>query len=189
MPPSRPYWKGYLKLSLVSCPIALYTAISSAERVAFRQIDKKTGNRLRQQLVVAARRHRQGPAHLHAATTCISWIGWCWRACIAATGWRGVSSICRRTTHRVSSARGRPARSKSRRSKTSKRNSSSRRSSSRRSSARGSMAAARWCSASPRRPPAERREAKDPVNAQAALGGQPRRRPHRRLRPRRLGQL
>ena len=49
--PSRPYWKGYLKLSLVSCPIALYTATSSAERVAFRQINKKTGNRLRQQLV------------------------------------------------------------------------------------------------------------------------------------------
>jgi DNA end-binding protein Ku len=51
MPPPRPYWKGYLKLSLVSCPIALYTATSSGERVAFRQINKKTGNRLRQQLV------------------------------------------------------------------------------------------------------------------------------------------
>ena len=51
MAPPRPYWKGYLKLSLVSCPIALYTATSSAERVAFRQINKKTGNRLRQQLV------------------------------------------------------------------------------------------------------------------------------------------
>jgi DNA end-binding protein Ku len=51
MAPPRPYWKGYLKLSLVSCPIALYTATSSAERVAFRQINKKTGNRLRQQLI------------------------------------------------------------------------------------------------------------------------------------------
>jgi DNA end-binding protein Ku len=47
----RPYWKGYLKLSLVSCPIALHTATSSGERVSFRQINKKTGNRLRQQLV------------------------------------------------------------------------------------------------------------------------------------------
>jgi DNA end-binding protein Ku len=47
----RPYWKGYLKLSLVSCPIALYTATTTSERVAFRQINKKTGNRLRQQLV------------------------------------------------------------------------------------------------------------------------------------------
>ena len=51
MAPPRPYWKGYLKLSLVSCPIALYTATSSGERVAFRQINKKTGHRLRQQLV------------------------------------------------------------------------------------------------------------------------------------------
>jgi DNA end-binding protein Ku len=48
---ARPYWKGYLKLSLVSCPIALYTATSSTERVSFRQINNKTGNRLRQQLV------------------------------------------------------------------------------------------------------------------------------------------
>jgi DNA end-binding protein Ku len=49
--PARPYWKGYLKLSLVACPIALYPASSSSERVSFRQINKKTGNRLRQQLV------------------------------------------------------------------------------------------------------------------------------------------
>src|SRR5271165_3865486 len=51
VPTVRPYWKGYLKLALVSCPIALYTASSSSERVAFRQLNKKTGNRLRQQLV------------------------------------------------------------------------------------------------------------------------------------------
>jgi len=51
VPPARPYWKGYLKLALVSYPIALYSATSSSERVAFRQISKKTGNRLRQQLV------------------------------------------------------------------------------------------------------------------------------------------
>src|SRR5436190_927696 len=47
----RAYWKGYLKLSLVSCPIALSPAASSSERISFRQINKKTGNRLRQQLV------------------------------------------------------------------------------------------------------------------------------------------
>ena len=51
MPAVRPYWKGYIKLALVSCPIGLGTASSSGERVAFRQINKKTGNRLRQQLV------------------------------------------------------------------------------------------------------------------------------------------
>jgi DNA end-binding protein Ku len=47
----RPNWKGYLKLSLVSCPIALYPAASASERVSFPQINKQTGNRLRQQLV------------------------------------------------------------------------------------------------------------------------------------------
>ena len=47
----RPYWKGYLKLALVSCPIALHAACSSAERIALRQINKATGNRLRQQLI------------------------------------------------------------------------------------------------------------------------------------------
>jgi DNA end-binding protein Ku len=47
----RAYWKGYLKLSLVSCPIALYPAASSAERVSFNRINKKTGNRLKQQNV------------------------------------------------------------------------------------------------------------------------------------------
>jgi DNA end-binding protein Ku len=38
----RPYWK-------TSCPIALHR--STAERIAFRQINKATGNRLRQQLI------------------------------------------------------------------------------------------------------------------------------------------
>src|SRR5271170_4285551 len=51
MAPARAFWKGYLKLSLASCPIALYTGTSATERVSFRQINKKTGNRLRQQLV------------------------------------------------------------------------------------------------------------------------------------------
>jgi DNA end-binding protein Ku len=47
----RPYWKGYLKLALVSCPIALHAACSTAERIALRQVNKATGNRLRQQLI------------------------------------------------------------------------------------------------------------------------------------------
>ncbi len=51
MAPARAFWKGYLKLSLVSCPIALYAGTSATERVSFRQINKKTGNRLRQQLI------------------------------------------------------------------------------------------------------------------------------------------
>jgi len=49
----RAYWKGYLKLSLVSCPIALYPATSSSERDPFNRINKKTGHRLKQQQVDA----------------------------------------------------------------------------------------------------------------------------------------
>jgi DNA end-binding protein Ku len=48
---ARAYWKGYLKLSLVSCSIGVNPATTSTERVSFRQINKQTGNRLRQQLV------------------------------------------------------------------------------------------------------------------------------------------
>jgi DNA end-binding protein Ku len=51
VPVSRAYWKGYLKLSFVSCPIALYPAISAAERLAFRQVNRRTGHRLRHKLV------------------------------------------------------------------------------------------------------------------------------------------
>ena len=47
----RAHWKGYLKLSLVSCPISLYPAIAASERISFRQVNRETGNRLRQQLV------------------------------------------------------------------------------------------------------------------------------------------
>jgi DNA end-binding protein Ku len=47
----RPYWKGYLRLALVSCPIELHAACSSAQRISFRQINRNTGNRLRQQLI------------------------------------------------------------------------------------------------------------------------------------------
>jgi DNA end-binding protein Ku len=43
----RAYWKGYLKLSLVSCPIALFPATSEREKVSFHQINKKTGNRIK----------------------------------------------------------------------------------------------------------------------------------------------
>src|SRR3954452_7217756 len=50
----RAHWKGFLKLSLVACPVALYPAISAAERISFRQVNKETGNRLRQQLVDTA---------------------------------------------------------------------------------------------------------------------------------------
>jgi DNA end-binding protein Ku len=47
----RPYWKGFLRLSLVTCPVELYPATSLAEKTHFHQINRKTGHRLRQQMV------------------------------------------------------------------------------------------------------------------------------------------
>ena len=47
VPAFRPYWNGYLKLSFVSCPVALYPAASAAEKVSFRQVNRLTGHRLR----------------------------------------------------------------------------------------------------------------------------------------------
>jgi len=43
----RAYWKGFLRLSLVSCPIQLFPATSEREKVSFNQINKETGNRIR----------------------------------------------------------------------------------------------------------------------------------------------
>ncbi len=47
----RPNWKGFLKLSLVSCSVAMYTATSTSQRVRFNIINKKTGNRIRNEVV------------------------------------------------------------------------------------------------------------------------------------------
>ncbi|MGA3309937.1 MAG: Ku protein [Xanthobacteraceae bacterium] len=49
----RPYWKGYMRLSLVSCPIALYPATSEREKISFHQLNRKTGNRIRYRKVDA----------------------------------------------------------------------------------------------------------------------------------------
>jgi DNA end-binding protein Ku len=53
----RAYWKGYLKLSLVSCPIALYPATSEREKISFHQINKQTGHRIRYRKVDAETGH------------------------------------------------------------------------------------------------------------------------------------
>jgi DNA end-binding protein Ku len=50
---ARAYWKGSLKLSLVSCPVLLYPASTSADKTHFHMINKETGNRLKQQMVDA----------------------------------------------------------------------------------------------------------------------------------------
>ncbi len=44
---TRPTWQGYLRLSLVSCPVALYTATASTSDVRFNMLSKETGNRIR----------------------------------------------------------------------------------------------------------------------------------------------
>ena len=49
----RANWKGRLKLSLVSCAVALYPATSLSERIRFNIIDRKTGNRVHNQVVDA----------------------------------------------------------------------------------------------------------------------------------------
>src|SRR3989441_13144524 len=43
----RAYWKGYLKLSLVSCPISLFPATTEREKISFHQLHKQTGNRIK----------------------------------------------------------------------------------------------------------------------------------------------
>jgi DNA end-binding protein Ku len=47
----RPNWKGYLKLSLVSCSVALYSATTTSDRIRFNIINRKTGNRVRNLVV------------------------------------------------------------------------------------------------------------------------------------------
>src|SRR3954447_23111568 len=47
----RAYWKGSLKLSLVSCPVVLYPAATSVEKTRFHMINRETGNRLKQQMI------------------------------------------------------------------------------------------------------------------------------------------
>ena len=44
---ARPYWKGHLRLSLVSCPIQLFPATGEREKISFHQINKATGHRIR----------------------------------------------------------------------------------------------------------------------------------------------
>jgi DNA end-binding protein Ku len=50
--PARPYWTGFLKLSLVTIAVRLYTATTERDRVRFHQIHEPSGERVKQQLVV-----------------------------------------------------------------------------------------------------------------------------------------
>src|SRR5882757_3539393 len=53
----RPTWEGHLRLSLVTCPVALYTATERAADVHFNLINPKTNNRIRMQTVDAVTGH------------------------------------------------------------------------------------------------------------------------------------
>lgn len=48
---ARPVWQGHLRLSLVSCPVKLFNATTSADRISFHVLNRATHNRLRQQMV------------------------------------------------------------------------------------------------------------------------------------------
>jgi DNA end-binding protein Ku len=47
--PAGGFWKGYLKLSLVTCPVAMQTAVSDAGRLRLHTINRATGNRVQRQ--------------------------------------------------------------------------------------------------------------------------------------------
>lgn len=49
----RPYWKGYLKLSLVTCAVTLTPATTQGEKVRFHTINRKTGERIHTQYIDA----------------------------------------------------------------------------------------------------------------------------------------
>lgn len=52
--PSRPYWKGHMRLSLVSFAVALYPVVASSGRIAFHQLQRGTGCRIREKKVCGA---------------------------------------------------------------------------------------------------------------------------------------
>jgi DNA end-binding protein Ku len=47
----RAVWKGILKIAEVTCPVSLYTAASTSERISFHTINRKTGNRVHRQFI------------------------------------------------------------------------------------------------------------------------------------------
>ena len=50
---ARPSWQGHLKLSLVTCPVSLYNAVSPRGEVHFNLINPRTGNRIRMMTIDA----------------------------------------------------------------------------------------------------------------------------------------
>jgi DNA end-binding protein Ku len=66
MAAARANWKGFIKFGDVSCPVALYTAASSSERIAFNTLNRETGNRVKREFIHSetgrpVERDAQGP--------------------------------------------------------------------------------------------------------------------------------
>ena len=64
--PARGFWKGYLKLSLVTCPVAMQPAVTDAARLRLHTLNRETGNRVQRQYPgcgdrQAGGRRRPGP--------------------------------------------------------------------------------------------------------------------------------
>jgi DNA end-binding protein Ku len=57
----RANWKGFLRLSLVTCPVALYPATSESEKISFNQINKNTGRRTKYMRVDEQKPERRSP--------------------------------------------------------------------------------------------------------------------------------
>ena len=47
----RANWKGFIKFGEVACPVALYTAASSSDRITFNTLNRTTGNRVQREFV------------------------------------------------------------------------------------------------------------------------------------------
>ena len=66
----RPFWRGYLKLSLVTCPVAMMPATTEGEKVRFHTLDRATGHRVASRYIDAvtgkARRRERGSQRLRA---------------------------------------------------------------------------------------------------------------------------
>jgi hypothetical protein len=68
----RAYWKGSLKLSLVTCPILLYPATTTTDKTRFHMINKETGHRLKKQMKGALLRMRTRTLMVRSAPSRVS---------------------------------------------------------------------------------------------------------------------
>jgi hypothetical protein len=72
----HPYWKGYLKLSLVTCPVSMSPATSESDKVRFHTLNRETGNRVVSQYVDAITRPLPSSATPWRRTRCSAYRAW-----------------------------------------------------------------------------------------------------------------